>query len=140
MLIIVLVLIGSGAFCLFVSIGNELEGNFGVLFPISIMLIIAGLITGLCTLCGITFVDPNNAVFMTFCTKYKGTIKKNGVFWTNPFYKKHTMSLKVRNFETSKSKVNDANGTPVMIETVIVWKIRDTAKAVFEVANYFTFL
>ena len=67
-------------------------------------------------------------------------MKQNGIFWTHPCYKKDTMSLQIQNFETSHSKVNDANGTPIEIQGVIVWKIRDTAKAMYAVENYEMFL
>ena len=66
-------------------------------------------------------------------------MKQNGIYWTNPCYNKSTMSLQIKNFETTKSKVNDANGTPIVIQAVIVWKIRDTAKAVYAVDNYKSF-
>ena len=67
-------------------------------------------------------------------------MKQNGIFWTNPLYNKDTMSLQISNFETTPSKVNDANGTPINIQCVIVWKVRDTAKARYAVDNYFSFL
>jgi regulator of protease activity HflC (stomatin/prohibitin superfamily) len=66
-----------------------------------------------------------------------GTVKDTGYVYVNPFYSKMMMSLKAQNFETTRSKVNDANGTPIEIQCVIVWKIRDTAQATFEVENYF---
>ena len=140
MLLIVLVLIATGALCFIVSLANELRGIFALLFVLSLICLAVGFITGLCTLCGITCIDPNSAVFITCCTKYVGTIKKNGIFWTNPFYTKWGMSLQIKNFETSQSKVNDANGTPILIQTVIVWKVRDTAKATYAVDDYESFL
>ena len=140
LLIIAFVLLGTGALLLVTSLANELEGIFGLFFALSFLLLAGGVITGCCTLCGITCIDPNQAVFITFCTKYVGTIKKNGIYWTNPLYNKSTMSLVINNFETSQSKVNDANGTPIMIQTVVVWKVRDTAKATYAVDNYASFL
>jgi regulator of protease activity HflC (stomatin/prohibitin superfamily) len=67
-------------------------------------------------------------------------MKKNGVCWTNPLYTSKTWNLAISNFETTASKVNDANGTPIIIKAVIVYKIRDTAKANYAVINYFSFL
>ena len=140
MLIIALLLIGSGALCFIISLANELKDIYGLLFVLSLMLLLAGFIAGFCILCGIVCIDPNQAVFITYCTKYVGTMKKNGIFWTHPLYNKSKMSLVIRNFETSKSKVNDANGTPIIIQTVVVWKVRDTAKASYAVDNYARFL
>lgn len=85
-------------------------------------------------------VQPNTAVLCMFCGKYVGTVKKTGYMFVNPFYSKQHMSLKAQNFETTRSKVNDANGTPIEIQCVIVWKIRDTCKATFAVENYFQYV
>lgn len=68
--------------------------------------------------------------------RYAGTDRNSGLRWANPFYSKQSISLRVRNFESSRLKVNDANGNPIEIAAVIVWRVVDTAEAVFEVDNY----
>jgi regulator of protease activity HflC (stomatin/prohibitin superfamily) len=72
--------------------------------------------------------------------KYVGTVKAPGLRWANPFYSKHKISLRVRNFETGKLKVNDANSNPIEIGCVVVWKVVDTAEAMFEVDDYVNYV
>ena len=86
-----------------------------------------------------TCIEPNQAVRLTYMSKYIGTVKQNGVHWTNPLYTRDPMSLQIKNFETTRSLVNDSNGTPIEIQSVIVWKVRDTAKATYAVDDYETF-
>ena len=95
------------------GVGSAKE--MGALVPLGVICMVAGFICCFCTCRGITCIDPNQAIFLTYCTKYMGTMKQNGIFWTNPFYTKDTMSLQIQNFETTRSKVNDANGTPIEI-------------------------
>ena len=74
------------------------------------------MIISCCIICsGIITVEPNEALNCMFCGKYVGTVRENGFFFVNPFYSKYKMSLKVLNFESTRSKVNDANGTPIEI-------------------------
>ena len=68
--------------------------------------------------------------------EYKGTIKKNGLFWVNPFYTKTKISLRARNFDSERLKVNDKLGNPIIISTILVWRVSDTHKAAFDVDNY----
>ena len=77
--------------------------------------------------------EPNNARVMIFFGKYKGTLKNNGFFWVNPFYIKKKITLRARNLDIAPIKVNDKSGNPVMIGMVLVWKVTDTYKAVFEI-------
>ena len=77
--------------------------------------------------------EPNNARVMIFFGKYKGTLKDNGFFWVNPFYNKKKITQRARNLDIAPIKVNDKSGNPVMIGMVLVWKIIDTYKAVFEI-------
>ena len=77
--------------------------------------------------------EPNNARVMIFFGKYCGTLKENGFFWVNPFYVKKRITLRARNLNPDSIKVNDKSGNPVMIGMVLVWKIIDTYKAVFEI-------
>ncbi len=84
-------------------------------------------------LCGFMIVQPNESRVLTFFGKYSGTVKENGFFWVNPFFSKVKLSLRARNMDVEPIKVNDKNGNPIMIGLVLVWKIRDTYKACFEV-------
>ncbi len=89
---------------------------------------------------GLFIVKPNEAKVFMFFGHYAGTTRKQGFQWTNPLYKRHTISLKINNFETSKIKVNDLEGNPVEVAAIIVWRVVDTAKAMFEVENYLQFV
>ena len=82
-------------------------------------------------------VSPNEGAAIQFFGEYKGTVDKQGFhFFINPLYEKHKISLRIRNFESAKLKVNDVNANPIEIAAVVVWKVVDTAEALFEVDNY----
>jgi len=85
---------------------------------------------------GLFIVNPNEARVLQLFGKYVGTVKTPGLRFANPFYTKTKLSVKVRNFETGKLKVNDCNGNPIEIASVVVWKVIDTAEALFEVDDY----
>ncbi|HNY39206.1 MAG TPA: SPFH domain-containing protein [Bryobacteraceae bacterium] len=85
---------------------------------------------------GFFTVQPNQGVVLTLFGKYVGTVTEQGLRFANPFYAKKHVSLRVRNFETSKMKVNDKDGNPVEIAAVVVWKVVDTAEAIFHVDSY----
>jgi regulator of protease activity HflC (stomatin/prohibitin superfamily) len=85
---------------------------------------------------GFTVVQPNEAKVLTLFGKYSGTVKEGGFWWVNPFNKKVRISLRTRNFETTKLKVNDAHGNPIEIGAIVVWRVVDTAEAMFEVDDY----
>lgn len=82
---------------------------------------------------GFVLIQPNMSVVLTWFGVYSGTIKQNGFFWINPFYGKKKLSLRALNMDVEPIKVNDKNGNPIMIGLVLVWKIRDTYKACFEI-------
>lgn len=88
------------------------------------------------TVIGLTVVNPNGSCVMVLFGAYKGTIRENGFFWVNPFYCKRKISLRARNFDSEPIKVNDKIGNPIKIGFVLVWKVADTYKAVFEVDDY----
>jgi regulator of protease activity HflC (stomatin/prohibitin superfamily) len=88
------------------------------------------------TLIGLTVVYPNGSCVMVLFGAYKGTIRENGFFWVNPFYIKRRISLRARNFDSEPIKVNDKIGNPIKIGFVLVWKVAETYKAVFEVDDY----
>lgn len=89
---------------------------------------------------GFFMVAPNEGKVLQLFGKYIGTVKLSGLRWANPFYAKSAVSLRVRNFESSKLKVNDNNGNPIEIAAVVVWEVVDTAEAVFEVDDYEDFV
>lgn len=82
---------------------------------------------------GFMTVEPNEARAMVFFGKYKGTFKDSGFFWVNPFLHKKKLSLRARNLDVEPIKVNDKIGNPILIGLVLVWKLRDTYKAMFEI-------
>ncbi len=85
---------------------------------------------------GLFTVQPNQGKVLQLFGSYAGTIRAAGLWWANPFYTKKAISLRVRNFETTKLKVNDHNSNPIEIAAVVVWQVTDTAEALFEVDNY----
>ncbi|UCE24153.1 MAG: SPFH domain-containing protein [Candidatus Zixiibacteriota bacterium] len=91
-------------------------------------------------LAGLFMVNPNEARVFQLFGKYSGTTKIAGLRWANPFYTKRRVSLRVRNFETGRMKVNDIIGNPIEIAAIVVWKVTDTAEACFEVDNYEEFV
>lgn len=84
-------------------------------------------------LSGLFTITPNHTQVLVFFGKYKGTVKNDGFFWLNPFYSKKKVSLRVRNLETDVIKVNDEQGNPILISSVVVWKVVDTYKAIFDI-------
>ena len=89
---------------------------------------------------GFFMVHPNEAKVLQLFGKYVGTVHDSGLKWANPFYSKAAVSTRVRNFESSKLKVNDSRGSPIEIAAVVVWKVFDTAEALFEVDDYEEFV
>jgi len=89
---------------------------------------------------GFFFVNPNSSVVLVLFGEYKGTVKTNGFFWVNPLFSKKPISLRARNFDSEKIKVNDKVGNPIQIGVILVWQVRDTFKAAFEVDNYENFV
>lgn len=89
---------------------------------------------------GLFMVEPNQAAVLSLFGKYVGTAKDQGLRWNNPFYAKKKISLRVRNFESSKLKVNDLEGSPIEIASVVVWQVVDSAEAVYNVDDYESFV
>ena len=85
---------------------------------------------------GFFIVNPNQAKVLQLFGKYVGSVRDPGLKWANPFYSKHKVSVRVRNFETGKLKVNDQDSNPIEIAAVVVWKVVDSAEATFEVDDY----
>lgn len=104
-------------------------GEGGWLLGGSIFLLIANIICW----CGMMQLEPNEAVVLGWFGKYAGTFKNTGYYWVNPFYSTKKVSMRARNLDAEPIKVNDKTGNPVMIGLVLVWKLKDTYKALFEV-------
>jgi regulator of protease activity HflC (stomatin/prohibitin superfamily) len=101
-----------------------------------LILAIALFIASILTLVGFVVLPPNQASVMLLFGKYIGSVKTSGFFWVNPFYSKKKISLRLRNFNTDKIKVNDKEGNPIEIAAVVVWQVNDTYDASFEVDDY----
>ncbi|WP_039913210.1 SPFH domain-containing protein [Cellvibrio mixtus] len=129
---------GSGYFLLVVLLILQLASGSAIFFLpgfIKIAAILAAILIFICWF-GFYMVQPNQGKVLQLFGQYAGTDRTNGLRWANPLYSKQSVSLRVRNFESGRLKVNDANGNPIEIAAVIVWKVVDTAEAVFEVDDY----
>lgn len=131
-LLVLLVLLAYSSYALVMAIiaAKNGESLWGILLWALV------LIADLIALGGLFVVQPNQGVVLQLFGRYVGTVRDAGLRWTNPFYSKKPVSLRIRNFETSKLKVNDHDGNPVEIGAVVVWNVVDTAQAVFQVDNY----
>ena len=89
---------------------------------------------------GLYMVEPNQAAVVSLFGKYVGTVKDNGLRWNNPFFSKKKVSMRVRNFESGKLKVNELDGSPIEIAAVIVWQVIDASEAVYNVDDYESFV
>src|SRR3954454_5974178 len=98
------------------------------------------LVLSAASLFGLTIVNPNQAKVVQVFGTYVGSLKQQGVRWVNPLSTRRRVSLRVRNFESSKLKVNDQDGNPIEIAAVVVWRVVDTAEAMFMVDDYENFL
>lgn len=121
-----LALLGASVFCFFTEV--FLWG--GILLAIDIFLIFPGFL----------IINPNQSMVLTLFGKYTGTVKADGFFWVNPLTAKRRLSLKANNLNGQQLKVNDKLGNPIEIAAVVVWKVNETAKAVFSVENYMQYV
>ena len=115
---------------------GSIAGLIVTRFPGFLFLLIGSLIL----LPGFFFINPNGSRVLILFGKYKGTVKENGFFWVNPFYIKRHISLRARNFDSERVKVNDKVGNPILIGVILVWKVQDTFKAAFEVDEFENFV
>jgi regulator of protease activity HflC (stomatin/prohibitin superfamily) len=136
----------SGITAFIVILLLTLAGIFGVLAAganqrggLALLLILA-VICLLISFAGLFVVNPGEAKALQLFGEYKGTVRKQGFWWANPFLTKKKISLRIRNFETAKLKVNDSRANPVEIAAIVVWRVVDTAEALFEVDNYATYV
>ena len=125
--ILVWVVFGVGVALLFAGDGAVVAGI--------ILLVIFGLVVG-----GLVVVQPNEARVLILFGRYNGSLTHAGLWWCNPFNKRKKISLRVRNFQSDRIKVNDASGNPIEIAAVVVWRIVDTARAMFDVADHEQFV
>ncbi|MFD0749113.1 SPFH domain-containing protein [Mucilaginibacter calamicampi] len=125
-LIVFLLLLGVTGYCI-------VNQNF-------ITAVVVGFINFLLVLPGLIIVNPNESKVLVLFGKYVGTVKQDGFFWVNPFTTKKKVSLKAFNLNGQQLKVNDKHGNPIEIAAVIVWRIKDTAKALFAVENYLQYV
>ena len=121
------VMFGVGVTLLFYGSGAMVLGI--------VLLVIFGIAIG-----GFVVVQPNEARVLILFGRYNGSVTEAGLWWCNPFNKKKKISLRVRNFQSERIKVNDASGNPIEIAAVVVWRVVDTARAMFDVADYEQFV
>jgi regulator of protease activity HflC (stomatin/prohibitin superfamily) len=133
MVVMVLLLVGSavGEFVMFVASVEAGDPN-----PFLLILVFVTILTTIFTVRGFFMVAPNEARVLQLFGDYAGTAKEPGLRWANPFYTRKKISLRVRNFESGRLKVNDADGNPIEIAAVVVWRVVETAEATFEVDDY----
>lgn len=129
----------SGYIMLLVEIillGIGIMGLIATKSPILLLVVVFAIVL----MPGFFFVTPNGSRVLVLFGAYKGTVKANGFFWVNPFFTKQSISLRARNFDSEKIKVNDKVGNPIQIGVILVWQVKDTFKAAFEVDNYENFV
>jgi regulator of protease activity HflC (stomatin/prohibitin superfamily) len=129
-LLVILVLVAGGVSLLAMFNDQLFAVILGPLF-----LVLAAFISA-----GFLVINPNESSVLTLFGAYKGTLKRNGFYWLNPFYVKKKVSLRARNFNSELLKVNDKLGNPIMIGIVLVWKVEETFKAAFQVDDYLRFV
>ncbi|MFV2179142.1 SPFH domain-containing protein [Actinomadura sp. LOL_016] len=133
-LAVVLVLLGAVGVVLGVVAGGAAALTAGI--AIGSVLVIAGLVLAV----GLTAVAPGEARVVQVLGRYAGTVRTDGLRWVNPISERQKISTRIRNHETGLAKVNDLDGNPIEISAVVVWQVRDTARAVFEVDDFVEFV
>ncbi len=123
-------ILGGLLFAVAAGAGNAVGGFLTIVIAVVSFVGLFGLFT----------VSPNEAKVLQFFGNYTGTVREPGLRWVNPFYTKRGVSLRVRNFESERLKVNDLAGNPIEIAAVVVWRVVDTAEALFHVDNYDNFV
>jgi regulator of protease activity HflC (stomatin/prohibitin superfamily) len=129
-LLIIAVFLTAGILLL-VNFNQQLFGVIGG----PVLLVIASFMAA-----GFLVINPNESSVLTLFGEYKGTLKRNGFYWVNPFFVKKKISLRARNFNSELLKVNDKLGNPIMIGIVLVWKVEETFRAAFQVDDYLRFV
>ena len=124
----------------FVAVLVPMGDQIGLVELLEVLLWVAVYAVVLLGWAGLTPVNPNEARAVVLFGRYRGTLREQGLAWVNPFTRRPRVSVRVRNFETGKLKVNDHDGNPIEIAAVVVWKVTDTAEALFEVDDYENFV
>jgi regulator of protease activity HflC (stomatin/prohibitin superfamily) len=132
MLFVVFALFIFEAYLLVYGIKTENDSILWIFVPLLIILFIS--------FGGFTVIQPNDSRVLILFGKYIGTIRDSGFWWVNPFTSKNKVSLRIHNFNSEKIKVNDLHGNPIEIAAVIVWRVIDSARALFDVQNYEEFV
>lgn len=130
MILVNTILLGITVYCAFYAIETEEAGGQPLWYIIATAIF---LIATILTACGFSMLEPNEAKVLTFFGKYSGTFKKNGFYWINPLLTAKKVSLRARNLNGEPIKVNDKTGNPIMIGLVVVWRLKDTYKAIFDI-------
>ena len=125
--LVLMLVIGIGG----ISLGINLNNIFIIVLAVILFLFLA---------IGLTAISPNGSRVLTLFGAYKGTVRDNGFFFINPFYKKQKISLRARNLDTPPIKVNDSLGNPIKIGAVVVWRVQETFRATFDVDDYQNFV
>ncbi|MBT8271033.1 MAG: SPFH domain-containing protein [Bacteroidia bacterium] len=126
LMLVVFLILFFGSIYMIISFGNPW---YGISLFISFLIAL-----------GFIMVQPNNSRVLLLFGEYIGSVKQNGFYWVNPFYTKKKISLRASNFDSERLKVNDKLGNPIMISTILVWRVLDTYKAAFDVDNYENFV
>ncbi|MAE07164.1 MAG: hypothetical protein CL661_00200 [Bacteroidetes bacterium] len=129
----------SGYLALFIIFMLIVPPVLAIIF-VKIIWMIAFIVIGLFGIPGLVIVNPNESSVLVLFGAYKGTIKKNGFWWVNPFFSRKRVSLRARNLDSEPIKVNDKIGNPVMIGVVMVWQVDNTYNAAFDVDDYVHFV
>lgn len=134
---ILMLVVEIGLFLVALVILREaLLDRAGLLLLVSIVM----LILGSAAFPGFFIVQPNEARILVFLGRYVGTVRDSGFWWSNPFAVKRHVSLRIHNFNSERIKVNDLQGNPIEIAAVVVWRVVDSARALFDVENYIGFV
>jgi regulator of protease activity HflC (stomatin/prohibitin superfamily) len=134
LLVLIVVLVALG-FTVYSLVVQPFGSSPAVIVATALLVVVECLL-----LAGLFVVNPNEGRVLQLFGAYVGTVKTAGLRWANPFYTKRRISLRVRNFESARLKVNDNEGNPIEIAAVVVWRVVDTAEAVFEVDDYQNFV
>ncbi|MGH8980745.1 MAG: SPFH domain-containing protein [Acidimicrobiales bacterium] len=103
-------------------------------------IIVVPIVVGILVLASLTIVQPGETRVVRFFGRYVGTLRQTGLWWLLPLSDRHSVSIRVRNFETNHLKVNDADGNPVEIAAIVVWQVEDTSRALYAVDDYLNFV
>lgn len=126
------VLLAAGVACVILAESHK-AGLSSFLYYILCVTAVILFIIAVILPCGLMTLEPNQARAMVFFGNYRGTFTRTGFFWVNPFYSKKKVSLRARNINVDPIKVNDRNGNPILVGLILVWKVEDVYKAIFEI-------